>query len=220
MIIESTDKFDKLFFDIETIASPDAELYLPEVSAPSNYKDPEKIERYIEEKKKSLIDSAALDPHLGNIIAMGTRLVTDNTLVEENVLIANNEEMEEQLLEKFWEYFSASNKIIGYNIIDFDLPYLLARSMVLNVRTDLSRFDINFYRNEKIVDLMKILFPRSGAKSLKFLAKRYNITGLVSLDIDGSHVSEMSEKELSEYCMSDVVLVEQLYEWMASVYGI
>jgi len=134
------------------------------------------------------------------------------------ICLATNEKEEVALLEKFWQMFHACEKCIGYNIIGFDLPYLLTRSMAYGLPTGIT--DTNFYHNPKILDLMKLLYAGriDKTKSLKFLAKRYGLKSRVPLEVDGSCVEDMSMEELTEYCLSDVTLVDQLYHKMLGVY--
>ena len=57
-----------LFFDIETAVNPDALAFLPEPTAPANYKDAEKIALYVSEKKAEQVLQAPLDADLGIVI--------------------------------------------------------------------------------------------------------------------------------------------------------
>ena len=59
-----------LFFDIETEVNSDAVEFIQVPSAPSNYKDQEKIAAYIAEKQAEALKTAALDPDYGKIIAI------------------------------------------------------------------------------------------------------------------------------------------------------
>src|SRR5688572_8585619 len=60
-------------FDIETAPLPDEQIapFVPEFSAPSNYKDPEKIKAYIEGEKVKWLEQAALSPLTGRVVAIG-----------------------------------------------------------------------------------------------------------------------------------------------------
>lgn len=64
-------KQNRIFFDIETQANPENLALAPEPKAPGNLKDPAKIAAAIEEKKRDLIESAALDPDYGKVLSIG-----------------------------------------------------------------------------------------------------------------------------------------------------
>jgi hypothetical protein len=62
-----------LAYDIETGANDQSQTYFEkyaDVQAPSNYKDPDKIKSYIEEKRKSLWDGSALKPYTGQVVCI------------------------------------------------------------------------------------------------------------------------------------------------------
>jgi DNA polymerase III epsilon subunit-like protein len=106
-----------LFFDIETAAHPRVEEWIPRpevdldnISAPSNWKDEEKIHHYIEDKKDALIEKAdaeykdeiakaPLDADLGKIISIGTRFGINGDIVVRYVPDIWLEKFEERLSE-------------------------------------------------------------------------------------------------------------------------
>ena len=57
--------------DLETVAVSEAAEYLDTIEAPSNYKDPAKIDAYLDAKRKDLLAKAALDIDLARIVAIG-----------------------------------------------------------------------------------------------------------------------------------------------------
>lgn len=208
----------RVFFDIETKANSKALHFMQEPSAPSNYKDPVKIAAYIEEKKAEQIDKAALDPDFGSIIAIGYKIVrgvgdSDETVV----LVAETPEQEKEIIEKFWEVYSKCiGRSGGYNIIGFDLPYLMRRSMDLNILVPIVP-NLNRYQKDDTLDLMQILYGGSGFKSLKFVAQRYNLDNPLP-DLDGSKVADMDIETLKAYCANDVNLTVGLFELMDGIY--
>lgn len=221
MTPEMNDIFDatpRLFFDIETKANSQALHFMQEPSAPSNYKDPVKIAAYIEEKKAEQIDKAALDPDFGSIIAIGYKIVrgvgdSDETVV----LVAETPEQEKEIIQEFWKLYDEHYGFsAGYNIIGFDFPYLLRRSMDLNVVVPIIP-NLSRYNNRMSLDLMQILYGGSGFKSLKFVVDRYDIDNPLP-DLDGSKVSDMDIETLKAYCANDVDMTVALYELMDGVY--
>lgn len=206
-------KFQTLFFDIETTANFDALQFMPEPSAPSNYKDADKIAAYIADKKSEQMQSAALDADYGRIIAIGTRMggQTVTHLVGDPETPTEND-----LISWFWRLHSEAYSTCGYNIIGFDYPYLLRRSMDLHIPV-VHRPNLAKYQTTGVIDLMGILYNWGQAKGLKFVCKRYGIENPLP-DLDGSMVETMDPETLRKYCGNDVDMTARLYERMAGVY--
>lgn len=229
----TTRKPMRLVFDIETAANPENLALMPDPKPPANLKDQAKIEAAIAEKKAEQIEMAALDPDYGKILSIGYAAGPDMpisvTLVGESVCVewdpetgnevSFREVTEADVLTEFWEAFArCGGNCVGYNILSFDLPYLLRRSMYLGVQVPyfpvLAR-----YRNEPVTDLMAILcnWDSYKAKSLKQMARLLGITPLCP-DADGSKVKDMDRQTLRTYQVSDVDLVQQLFKKMNGVY--
>jgi len=143
-----------LFFDIETEVNPEAVNFIQAPNAPSNYKDADKIAAYIAEKQAEALKTAALDPDYGKIIA----IAMTGDLDLEPIVIDYHDYSEKQLLEQFWLYYEVCRGYsCGYNIINFDLPYIMRRSFDLGVKASIIPF-LAKYRVEPTIDLMGILF--------------------------------------------------------------
>jgi DNA polymerase elongation subunit (family B) len=131
----------RLFFDIETTANPEACALMAEPKAPGNLKDPDKIRLAIEEKRAEQIESAALDPDYGKVLSIGWAIDNGPVLVEYVGTHQGMQAMGElvdfhysecDLISEFWQIFQSCNgNCVGYNILNFDLPYLMRRSMAL-----------------------------------------------------------------------------------------
>jgi DNA polymerase elongation subunit (family B) len=205
-----------LFFDIETSANPEAVALLPDPSAPANYKDADKIAQYITEKKAEQLAQAPLDADLGKVIAISLQSGLENA-VEVHLTGDEETQTEPELIRWFWEAFaSCEGRCCGYNIIGFDLPYLLRRSFDLGIQVpfqpQLARF-----RSEPTTDLMAILYNWGTARGLKWVCKRYGIENPLP-ELDGSMVAEMERETLRQYAANDVYLVIELYKRMCGVY--
>lgn len=212
----NTQKPKRLFFDLETAASEEALELMADPKPPANLKDPAKIADAIEQKKRELIETAALDPDYGRILSIGYASSDDGPI---HVSMVGGDVFEDDLLCEFWQYFAAcSGNCAGYNILGFDLPYLMRRSMALGVRVSLIPVLAKF-RTEPVTDLMAILYNWGSDryKSLKQVARLYRIPNDCP-DMDGSKVKDMTPGELREYQASDVRLVQALYQKMNGVY--
>jgi uncharacterized protein YprB with RNaseH-like and TPR domain len=160
--------------DIETTGLPEAAEYATEpVSAPSNWKDPDKIAAYIAEKQADQINRAGLDLDLCRVVAVG--LQRDGA-VGVQVMTAGDEEEERGLLTALWSQLLKVQHpvLIGFNHVGFDLPVLMRRSQYLNVAYP--RLSLDKYRTPHI-DIMAHLTWHGlvRARSLKFYARRFGI---------------------------------------------
>ena len=204
-----------LFFDIETEANKHALEFMPEPNAPANYKDPEKIKAYIEDKKAEQAKTAALDPDYGEIVAVSYQHGVDGELT--TLLASELDGGEKELINRFWLVYRAANgRSCGYNIMGFDLPYLMRRSFSLRIMPSVKPF-LAKYRTDPTLDLMAVLYNWGQAKGLKWVCRRYGIQNDLP-DLDGSQVGEMDAETLKAYCANDVKLVVRLFQRMHGIY--
>jgi DNA polymerase elongation subunit (family B) len=236
-----TPKIKRLFFDIETQANLENLGLAPEPKPAVNLKDPEKIAADIAAKKQSLIDMAALDPDYGKVLSIGYATSIDGPITvrmngevyfadkyidlndpASGVQVEEYTYSEVDLLKDFWNVFTdCRGHCVGYNILGFDLPYLLRRSMALGVKVPFVP-SLARYRTEPVTDLMAILYNWGADKykGLKQVAKLYGIPNNCP-DMDGSQVSaDISPMLLHAYQKSDVELVIALYQKMNGIYFI
>jgi 3'-5' exonuclease len=230
----------RLFFDIETGANPENCELMPDpvIEAPANYKDPAKIAEYIAEKTASAkiaqLEKAALDPDYGKILSIGystgksmiVEMVGDviNVTEEEHPETGEIAKVEEYLSEyemigNFWDAYARCNGYaVGYNILGFDLPYLIRRSMALGLKVPV-RPNLAKFRDEPITDLMMILYNWGSDryKSLKQVARLYKIPNDCQ-GLDGSQVGTMDRETLRAYQANDVRMISGLYVLMNGVY--
>lgn len=227
----------RLFFDIETVSNPDSCALMPEpvIAAPGNYKDPDKIKEYIDRetisRKTEMLDRAALDPDYGKILSIGMSVGDSITVLVNRDIYPRPEDpdgewdlpidamSEESLLRMFWTAFSGcEGRCVGYNILGFDLPYLMRRSMALGVVPPVVP-NLAKYRTEPVTDLMQILYGWGSEKykGLKQVARLYGILNECP-DVDGSKVKDLDPDTLRAYQRSDVSMVARLYNLMNGVY--
>jgi len=213
-----------LFFDIETVPNRAALKYLPDVAAPSNYKDPTKIKGYVKDKQQALIDSAALDPDMCRIRAIGWGY-DDPAKDEIQVLPKLTNAAETKLVKAFWsEYVLAYAQVCGYNILGFDLRVLLRRSMELGIQFPPKMLlpDLNPYKVGPIYDLYEIMYGGRGSsemkgKTLKWVCWRYGIDKEFD-DRSGAGVEDMSDKQVAAYLKDDLRRVRELYKLAGGYY--
>lgn len=223
-----------LYFDIETVQhsriSEFVEYEMPDldrISAPSNYKDPEKIEAYIAGARRSVLleakadyqsalAKAPLNPDLCQIAAIGWAF-GDGPIQS----IGVGEISERDALVSFLRAFSeAGGASAGYNILQFDWPVILRRCFDLGLTLpDRAKPNLARYRTYPTLDLMMVLanWNFQNVKPLKWVIKRYGIPNDLP-DVDGSQVKDMQPHELRAYVENDVAITRALAERMRGIY--
>jgi len=128
--------------------------------------------------KEDKATAAGLVPEHGRIVAFG---FGDH---EETW----SETEERAGLEEFWERVNGNVKIVGWNVLGFDLPFILARSAILGVKPT-REFDRRPYETFGVCDLMLARFGTRGWRRCEDVAHEYGF-GLRD-DIDGSEVADV-----------------------------
>lgn len=214
-----------MVFDIETCPMPNCRDYLTDpIEAPSNWKDQIKINQYIEEKRLKQINEAGLDLDLCEIAAIAWALPPVNGQPECTYVQMRNEWSEGDLLESFWRFVAGLQReggnLVGFNILTFDLPILLRRSLYLGVPTP--TLNIDKYRHDGIVDVAHELTfgGRTTWRSLSFYAKRFGIPHDDS--VDGSQIAHLVATqqwdEIGAHVKSDVWTTKQLAQRCGFIY--
>jgi len=211
-----------IIFDLETVAIPGAGSLMEPVSAPANYKDPDKIAAYIADAQKAQTDRAALYPWTAQIIALG--YISDSG--KEHVLLCRDTDEEAANIARFWKdaYFQDDDRfirpLIGFNSRQYDLPVLLARSILLGVSAP--AINLDRYRTPH-TDLMERLtwYGVVPARSLKWYAKRF---GLPVVDtVGGKDIAALYAAgewdAITAHCLSDIRLTQQLAERLGVIRG-
>lgn len=259
-----TRELNRLYFDIETVASADAVEWLPEPRVDSRIKDPVKVAAAIEEKRVEALDRAPLDPDLATVRAISSRITTGGpTLVcvvpgpgtpkvkatkkvdkyeatAKSVLSAAADIIglpkfdsvfkggvtlkylsEADALRSFWgQLIMCSGNNVGFNQTQFDLPFLMRRSMAQAISPGITPA-LSKYRAEPSTDLFGLMFNWAWGetKKLKWLATRYGLDPLVNPDkFSGGAVADMDDAELVAYALSDLHITVNLYRRMNGIY--
>jgi 3'-5' exonuclease len=111
------------------------------------------------------------------------------------------------------------DRIVGHNIYDFDLKFILKRSVVHGVRPTV---DLSFarYRNQPIFDTMYEWERWSyGSKaSLETLARALGFESSKQNGVNGSQIHSLFEagehRVIHDYCLKDVELTRAIYKRM------
>lgn len=195
-----------IILDCEAVAIPGVEAL---VQPARNLKDPEKIKASIAERAAE----AALYPWTARIVALGWCEETDDT---ERVELVNNEAAEARVLREFWGAIwngSSVARLCSFNGRTYDLPLLMARSMLLGV--PYPDLNLDRYRSPH-VDLLDRLTWHGAIdrRGLNWFARRFGLD--VSDAFSGKEVAQLYEDgnwdAIRAHCASDVRLTRQLGE--------
>jgi DNA polymerase elongation subunit (family B) len=130
---------------------------------------------------------------------------------------------EKQILEKFWELSLRCNEFVTYNGRAFDLPFIMLRSAVHNIRPpkniSKARYLYQMDRDAVHIDLYdQLTFYRAfhgGNMNLHMACQAFGICSPKQGGMDGSQVGtafkEGRYKEIAEYCLADVIATVDLY---------
>ena len=128
----------RLYIDIETIPTGE-EIDPRSLQAPKNYKKKETIEEWYRTDAMEIAEerfrSRALDSMQGNILCIGFAIDNKNT----NVIFSEDEE---DLLSSFQDIvselmgiYSEPIEYIGWNIRQFDIPFIWRKSVKYRLQT-------------------------------------------------------------------------------------
>lgn len=221
-----------LFIDIETIPAQskkitdllkqEAEDEKAQIKVPSNYKDEAKIAEYIAAKSAEIdagLDEkwrrTALDGSYGHVFMIGYAI--NNEEPQAVWFDYRHPDFERHTLENFFAEIKDMqfSKIIGHNIIDFDLRFIWQRSVILKIKPPPLPFFAKPW-DEKVFDTMT---NWAGLKNRIGLDKLCDVFGLEKKgDIDGSKVWDAVKageiEKLETYCKADVERTRGAYNRM------
>jgi hypothetical protein len=130
---------------------------------------------------------------------------------------------ERRTLSEFWQRMKTFrpnvDRIVGHNIFDFDLKFILKRSIIHGVRPTVG-LSFARYRNQPIFDTMCEWERWSyGPKaSLDTLAKALGLESSKQEGINGSQIYNLYQagehQAIHDYCLRDVELTRAIYKRM------
>ena len=123
--------------DIETAANDKASEFISkyeDVSAPANYKDPDKIAQAIEEKKQSLLERAALRWLTGKVVSYSFVSVGDIAFNRKVRVLSKCGFDEAAILKSMMDDIEKNNMaLVGTKSGDtFDIPFIKGRCLATN----------------------------------------------------------------------------------------
>lgn len=210
-----------IYFDIESTPLPLEELkkiapeFDPAEVKMGNIKDEVKILAKLvvaqQEQWEDFVEKAALRACSGRVAMIGLLDGGDFT-----PMIADDDQGESAILTLFWgvveTHLGSNTGMVGFNIHEFDLPFLVRRSWKLGVQPP-SIIRTGRYWNEAFVDvrqkwLMGEKSPPKGTSSLEGLAKFF---GLEPKKGNGKDFYKMSREEQLAYLEHDLRLTQAIW---------
>lgn len=157
-------------------------------------------DRLNEEEKIKL-----LNPIDSRIVALGIRYNN------EDIIFIDDDE--KKILENFWSEWrrikqeNQNNIVVGFNIIKFDIPFIVTRSFINNV-------EIVPFMIKSILDLKEKINAYRYGKSRGKLSEYGRFLGFEISSIDGSQIAnlwnENKIEDIKEYLRNDLEITERL----------
>ena len=209
-----------LFIDLESLPSSNPEVIAKikeGIKAPANYKDPGVIAKYIEEKTAESVAKTGLDGAYGSIACIGWKHGDDCKIYTTTPAMT-----EKEVIKDFYKAVEDStyktDSFCGHNLVNFDLPFLKHRSMVLGIKPPqiiMDAFNAKPWEST-VIDTM-YMWTGSTNKyiSLDVLCWIFGIEGKGGFD--GSMVADTwgsDPQKVLDYCAGDVQRTYEVYKRM------
>ena len=221
-------------FDIETVPTTNektiakirAEIEQEKrtITAPANYKDPDKIAVYIAEKAKEL--DGDFDRRLRQTALNGARghIYCISAALNNNAPVCFYDTNEATILYKFFEFCAKngqrSNDIYcGHDFVRFDLPFIYQRAVILGVKPpDCIPFHAKPW-DSRIFDTLVKWCGIKGEGSMDSVCDALGIEGKGDITGKTFYDAVLSGRhdECLQYCNDDVIRTREMYRRMAFV---
>ncbi|MFZ2324776.1 MAG: ribonuclease H-like domain-containing protein [Ignavibacteriaceae bacterium] len=221
----------KLIFDIETCSYPFESLSPSQQEYLLKYADKESDPAKKESMRDEAIRYTSLYPFTARCIAIGMYDVEkEKSYVYYESESAEGEEewnsentnvyykglSEKEMLESFWRVAQYVDQFITFNGRNFDIPFLMMRSAMLNVK---ATKNLMGYRYGDIhIDLLEqfTFYGTTRKFNLDFYCHAFGIESPKSKDISGMEVKTLYEagriKDIAVYCSKDIYATYQLFK--------
>jgi len=147
-----------------------------------------------------------LNPIDSKIIAIGIRNRGESKIFSGD---------EKDILTKFWsewkklKYGSPSILLVGFNVTNFDIPFIVARSFINNI-------EIVPFSLKSVLDVKEKINAYRYGKSRGKLEEYGRLIGVGVLNIDGSMIPRLFKdndwETLKKYLLKDLEITDKLFE--------
>ncbi|HKX29942.1 MAG TPA: ribonuclease H-like domain-containing protein [Blastocatellia bacterium] len=219
----------KLFIDIETLPPREEDRnrlnsvmakILARHKAKNSWRDDEDdVSIEVEDPFREL----SLQGEFGRLLTIGIILEEDGQLIHHGLYgrDPNTKKFhldEQRILKPFWHLVETLNLrhdiIIGHNILDFDLPFILKRSIIHKIKPSV-RIPFKRYQSHPIFDVMWEWSSWRRKVSLNEIALALNLCSPKAQGIDGSQIYQAwrdgRDEDIASYCMRDVECTREIY---------
>lgn len=219
----------RIVFDIETCSLPFQSLTESQREYLLHFADKEKDESL----KKEMIDEAirftSLYPFTAKVIAIGIYDIEKNKSFvyyeskeieewsPEDKSVHYKGVSEETMLNSFWRVAELADQVITFNGRNFDIPFLMLRSALLQIKPS-KNFLKNRFDTSSHLDLLELFtfFGVTRKFNLDFYCQSFGIESPKAKDISGMEVKTLYEagriRDIATYCNKDVNATYQLYK--------
>jgi len=212
----TTSEVKRLFIDIETGLSPDYELFKPEFKDPrvTQKGEVDKRDKTIEEQETEWKSKLALSPLTGQVLMIGYNYVNSPCL---DYVGKGSHSDEKQLLLDADSILCSADLIIGHNIKDFDLPFIVNRCRKHGITPPKIGYHkgSKWYWNDNVIDTMELW----GAGKWKDMVSLNNLCKYFGIPVKdesiGKNFQQIFETDIEkaiEYCKGDVERTKLIYE--------
>ena len=217
----------RLIFDIETVGYEFDTLTPSQQEYILRYAEKEKDEKIKQEKIDESKRYLSLYPFTAKVVAIGMLNVeTEGSLVlyegEENWKAEDKKVEykgvnEKEMLELFWSYVSKVDQVITFNGRNFDIPFLMLRSAMLQVKPCINLIQSRYSLTNHVDLLDQFTFYGLVRKfNLDFYCNAFGIESPKSKGITGMEVKELYKagrvKDIAIYCGDDIKATFKLYK--------
>jgi uncharacterized protein YprB with RNaseH-like and TPR domain len=207
------------FFDIETGPLSDTELDArrPTFEARKGLRDPVKIEADLAAKRDGWMDKTTLNAFTSRVWSVAYKAGTDGEVVVDHYGPNPNDSNEAAILECFMGHINSETRLVGFNILTFDVPYLIRRAYALGVHVP-SQLRHQKYWRDKFVDLMELWtlgtyrMESQNRISLNNLAKHLGLEGKTGKGSEFWRNMIADQKAAMEYAKRDVELLGEIWD--------
>lgn len=162
------------------------------------------------EKASNLEEEEALkliNPIDSKIVAIGVRYKDEDFIFQSD--------NEKEMLEQFWAKWkeirgnSVLIPVVGFNIVAFDMPFLVSRSFI-------NKVPVVPFTLKELVDLKEKLSAYRYGKTRGKLKEYAQLIGMDISDTDGSMVMDLykdgKHDEIKKYLIKDLEITEGVYK--------
>jgi len=216
-------------FDIETAALPDAQVPAALVE---KLQDPEDPDAWREQLGlyalgAGVVAIGLLNPasNKGEMLYDDRHGSFDEIDLPEGVSVTLFGGDERAILERFWAAAAKFDRVITYNGRVFDVPFLMQRSLILDVPVSTNLMPPRFQLRGSHLDLAEVLsqFRATRPYGLAAWTQAVGLSSPKEGEVSGAQVGEFFHagkvKPILEYCMRDVVATTQLHLKVQKLWG-